>query len=62
MEKILFTMTILIIVLLQDLCNGVSLKKQVSREVQKQVRTLENRLMASISDTCHKQICISGNQ
>ena len=59
---ILFTMIILIIVLLQDLCYGASLKKQVTREVQKQVRTLENRLMASISaDTCHKQICTSGN-
>ena len=58
---ILFTMTFLIIVLLQDPCNGASLKKQVAREVQKKVRTLENRLMTSISDTCHKQICTSGN-
>ena len=61
MEKlIIFMMTLLITVLLQDCCYGISVRKQVAKEVQKRVKNLENRLMTSVSDACHKQICTSG--
>ena len=61
MQKvIIFMTTLLITALLQDSCYGISVRKQVAREVQKKVKNLENRLMTSISDACHKQICTSG--
>ena len=61
MEKlIIFMTTLLITVLLQDSCYGVSVRKQVAKEVQKRVKNLENRLMISVSDACRKQICTSG--
>ena len=51
---------ILVTVLLQESCHGASVRKQVRNEVRKSVRNLEDRLMESITDSCHKQSCASG--
>lgn len=51
---------ILLITVLQDFCHGISVKRQVAKEVRKSITDLEDRLMQSIKDTCHKQACTSG--
>ena len=61
MEKVIIVMmTVLITLLVQDSCYGISVRRQVAKEVQKKVNNLENRLMTSINNACHKQICTSG--
>ena len=51
---------LLVTILLQESCHGVSTRKQVRNEVQKSIKKLEKRLMGSIADSCHKQSCASG--
>ena len=61
MKKVIIVMmTLLVTLLLQDSCYGISVRRQVVKEVQKRVNNLENRLMTSISNACHKEICTSG--
>ena len=53
-------MILLATVLLQECCHGASIRKQVRNEVRKSTKDLEDRLMKSITDSCHKQSCASG--
>lgn len=53
-------MVVLAIVLLKDCCYGMSVKKQVAKQVERRAKDLEEKLMKSINDTCYKQSCSSG--
>ena len=53
-------MILLVTMLLQERCQGASIRKQVRNEVRKSTKDLEDRLMKSITDSCHKQSCASG--
>lgn len=53
-------LTILLITELQHFSDGVSVRRQVARQVQKKIKGVEERLMTSIADACHKQVCTSG--
>jgi len=54
------TLIILLIAVLQNSCHGISVQRRVANEVRKSINDLEDRLIQSIKDTCHKQACSSG--